>query len=302
MATAEGFNEILIAVVFSLNSSTYTHGRSPYQAVFGRLPRPVGDVISDHRALAISNEDTDPALRPELFRAEAISALMQLSASHAVKRALLRKTRNQNDVSRLQPGQAVAHWRVQGRARQHKKGSWCLGRFLAFDPDKRSCWIQVGRNSVRVGVNQLRAATGWEAWTPSKEDLQLLKDAKENVARGLWQDDSGPPPTEDQVMHIDEQLFDFHPRKAARLDDQQQLEQPMPATPALEPSQAIHHGYLASTGNPCSFAGRPNSSIPPGDPPTSTTTLYTAATHGAIYTQPPSITTFSRPQTNQHQH
>lgn len=35
--------EILVAVLFSMNSSTYTYGRSPYQAVFGRIPRPVGD-------------------------------------------------------------------------------------------------------------------------------------------------------------------------------------------------------------------------------------------------------------------
>ena len=138
VSTVEGLQDVLVACIFSLNSSTYSHGRSPYQAVFGRIPRPVGDLLSDNRALTITNTDHDPALRPELLRAEAITALMQISSSQAVKRALLRKTRNQNDLANLQPGQAVAYWRLQGRSRQHKKGSWCLARFLAYDPDKKS--------------------------------------------------------------------------------------------------------------------------------------------------------------------
>lgn len=146
-------NEILPAALFSMNSSTYTYGRSPYQAVFGRIPRLVGDLVSDNKSLAISTQ-THPeqhAIRPELLRAEAITALAQFTASQAVKS--LRKTRNMNELSHLQPGQTIAFWRMQGKSRQH------LGRFLAFDPDKKSCWIQVGKTSVRVGTTQLRPAT-----------------------------------------------------------------------------------------------------------------------------------------------
>ena len=250
-------DDILVAVLYSINSSTYSYGRSPYQAVFGRLPRPVGDLISDHHALSMTNLDHDPALRPELLRAEAVTALMQISSSQAVRRALLRKTRNKTDLSQLQPGQTVAYWRSQGRSRQHKKGSWCLGRFLAFDPDKKSCWLQVGKTSVRVSVSQLRTATGWENWTPSKEDIQLLRDAQKSVAQGLWMDETGQHPTEEEAMNVDQELFDFRPHKAARheadidlIDDEetpylelphqlppsvpQQLHQ-QPETPVLEP-------------------------------------------------------------------
>ena len=78
VSTVDGLNDVLIAAIFALNSSTFTYGRSPYQAVIGRVPRPVGDIISDPRGLAITNEDHDPALRPELLRAEAITALMQV--------------------------------------------------------------------------------------------------------------------------------------------------------------------------------------------------------------------------------
>ena len=253
-------DDILVAVLYSINSSTYSYGRCPYQAVFGRLPRPVGDLISDHHALSTTNRDHDPALRPELLRAEAVTALMQISSSQAVRRALLRKTRNRTDLSQLQPGQTVAYWRSQGRSRQHKKGSWCLGRFLAFDPDKKSCWLQVGKTSVRVSVSQLRTATGWENWTPSKEDVQLLRDAQKSVAQGLWLDETGQHPTEEEAMNVDQEIFDFRPHKAARHEaepdlmeeetpylDALQLPSSLPAQPQHQPETSALEPYNLAT-------------------------------------------------------
>ena len=138
--TKKHLDDILVAVLNSMNTSTYTYGRSPCQAVFGRIPRPVGDIVSDQHALTISPQANEEqgALRHELLRAEALSALAQFSASQAVKRALLRKTRNQKDPNQLQPGQAVAYWRMSGKTRQHKRGAWNLARFLAWDPDQKS--------------------------------------------------------------------------------------------------------------------------------------------------------------------
>lgn len=204
-------DEILVAALFSLNSSTYQYGRSPYQAVFGRVPRPIGDLISDNKGLLISPQlhPEQRSLQPELLRAEALSALAQFSASQTVKRAVLRKTRNQKDLHHLQPGQTVAFWRMQGRSRQHKKGSWNLARFLAFDPDRKSCWVQLGKTSWRIGTTQLRAAAGWENWTPSDEDIKLIKDAENNIARGLWLDETGAPPADEDAMNVDEEIFNF---------------------------------------------------------------------------------------------
>ena len=182
VATKEHLDDILAAALFALNSSTYTHGRSPFQCVFGRVPRPIGDLISDPKSLIISYNADHHLLQPEILRAEAVSNLMQLTSKQAVKRAILRKTRNQVELSSLLPGQPIAFWRWSTRARQHKRGAWCLGRFLALDPDKRSAWIQVGKTSVKVGNGQLRPAAGWEAWTPSQDDVQLLKNAERNLA------------------------------------------------------------------------------------------------------------------------
>ena len=219
-------NEILPAVLFSMNSSTYTYGRSPYQAVFGRIPRLVGDLVSDNKALAISTQPhpEQHAIRPELLRAEAIAALAQFTASQAVKRALLSKTRNMNELSHLQPGQTIAFWRMQGKSRQHKKGSWNLGRFLALDPDKKSCWVQVGKTSLRVGTTQLRPATGRENWTPSDADLKLIKQAENNIAAGLWLEDGAEGPDLEDEMNVDQELFQFRPTKMPRVAQKPQME------------------------------------------------------------------------------
>ena len=115
-------------------SCTFTHGRSPCQAVFGEIPRPIGDLISDPFSLVIS-----PLLHSYTTSGSSTGccdegfgrALCQFKH----QKALLRKTRRQQDLQGLQPGQAVAFWRWSGRSRQHKKGAWALARFISHDPD-----------------------------------------------------------------------------------------------------------------------------------------------------------------------
>ena len=132
VATRQHLGEIVIVALDALHSSTYTHGRSPYQAVFGRVPRPQGDLLSDSRSLIISPNHDRQLLQPELLRAqEEVSTLMQVTASQGVKRAILRKTRGQQELTNLQPGQPVAYWRWSTRARQRKRGAW-LGTLPRF--------------------------------------------------------------------------------------------------------------------------------------------------------------------------
>ena len=189
----EEMNKVLPAVTFSMNSSTYSYGRSPFQAVFGRVPRPLGDLSSDPRSLVLSPGEGEKRLAPELLRADALKALAEFNASSAVRRALLRKTRHQN-FDDFQPGQPLAYWRWSGRSRQHKKGAWSLGRFLSFDPDRKSLWLQVGTTTVKVASNQVRHACGWEEWTPSAEDMKILRDAEQSLKDSLWEDHTEEPP------------------------------------------------------------------------------------------------------------
>ena len=254
-------NNILTAVLHSMNNSTYSYGRSPCQAVFGRMPRPVGDLLSDEKALAITPplEGAQLSLRPELLRAEAVTALAQFSASQAIRRALLRKTRNQKDFSHLEPGQAIAFWRQSAKARQHKRGAWCLGRFLALDPDRKSMWVQVGKNSIRIGNTQVREAAGWETWTPTSDDLNFIRQAENNIAQGLWSDEVEDGPREEDAADIEADIFQFRRQFPQRLEDEPDV--PMIDTPGPPPQQTILN---QEQHMPHSMADVPQS-IPPGE-------------------------------------
>ncbi|CAE7467549.1 CML10, partial [Symbiodinium pilosum] len=134
-------------------------------------------------------------MRPEILRAEAMKALAEHTASSAIRRAVLRKAHHQQNLRDLQPGQAVAFWR------------WS-GRFVSHDPDNKSVWLQVNTTTVKVANNQVRVACGWEEWTPSPEDIAILKDAERNLRDNLWEDQREEPPTalEDATAELAGQL------------------------------------------------------------------------------------------------
>ncbi|CAE7309156.1 TY5A, partial [Symbiodinium microadriaticum] len=216
----EELNKVLPAITFSMNSSTYSYGRSPFQAVFGRVPRPLGDLSSDPRALVLTPEAGEKRLAPELLRADALKALAEFNSSSAIRRALLRKTRHQ-DTNDFQAGQPVAYWRWSGRSRQHKKGAWNLGRFLSFDPDRKSLWLQVGTTTVKIASNQARRAVGWEEWTPTTEDIKILRDAENNLKDAMWEDHTEEPPGELQEPSGETRHDMLPPPELPRLQKQQ---------------------------------------------------------------------------------
>ena len=97
----------------------------------------------------------------------------------------------------------MAFWRWSGRSRQHKKGAWCLGRFLSLDPDRRSIWVQVNNTTVKIANNQVRSACGWEEWTPSAQNIAILKDAEGNLRDNLWEYGVEEPPGDQQLLASD---------------------------------------------------------------------------------------------------
>lgn len=58
-------------------------------------------------------------------------------------------------------------------------------------------WVRSGNSSTLVSIEQLRAATGFEGWSPSEEDIKALKDSKisfeEHMLKDL-EDETGPQP------------------------------------------------------------------------------------------------------------
>ena len=197
--TFEDFDMALESAVRALNSMTYSHGRPPYMAVFGQIPRVGGGLLQDDRSL-VTHDPGQGAIRADILRADAMKALAEINTSQSLRRALLRKTATPHH-NQLLPGQNCAYWRWQNpRGRSTKKrGAWVVARFLSYDPDGRSAWLHSGTTTLQVSLEQLRAAYGFEQWQPSIEDIKALRDASSNIRQDLWQDhrSSAPPRDED---------------------------------------------------------------------------------------------------------
>ena len=198
------FDQALDSAVFALNSMTYTHGRPPYMAVFGQIPRIGAGLLQDDTAL-ICHPDQQGMVRPDILRAEAIKALADINTSQALRRALLRKTATTHAMD-LQPGQNCAYWRwqVPNKRSTKKKGAWIVARFLSYDPDGKSAWLHSGTTTVHVALEQLRGAVGFEQWQPTREDQQVLKQAANNIRQDLWQEHATTAPA------LEEDTYEYH--------------------------------------------------------------------------------------------
>ena len=220
--TIDDFDSALEASVHALNSMTYSHGRPPYMAVFGQIPRVGGGLLQDDRSL-VTHDAQPGVVRPDILRAEALKALAEINTSQSLRRALLRKTSTAHQHDLL-PGQNCAYWRWQnpkGRSTK-KRGAWVVARFLSYDPDGRSAWLHSGTTTLQVALEQIRSAYGFENWQPSKDDIKVLKDAAANLRQDLWQDHKASAPP------IDEDAYDY------QLD-----ELPQPSTTYHQPTTVL---------------------------------------------------------------
>eukprot|EP00434_Breviolum_minutum_P010232 symbB.v1.2.009030.t1/scaffold568.1/size186168/6 len=200
-STVDQCSALLAAACHAINAGIHTHGRSAYQAVFGRQPRLLGGNFNDPMALATSPStaqvEQSAGFRAEFIRCEALKRLHELDCSQHLRRALLRKTRT-TKIADLQPGQACAYWRWTRRGAK-KRGGWVMARFLSWDPSHvgKQAWLRTGASTTLVTAEQLRAAFGFEDWVPDKEDVKALKDAATKFESFL--DDRGPDPPQDQL-------------------------------------------------------------------------------------------------------
>ena len=197
--TLEEVPTIITAALHAANSSTFTRGRTAYQAVFGRIPRMPDAVLSNETCLASSSDLArmdNPAAKADMVRAEAIKHIVDLNVSKQLRRALLRRTQNTR-VPELQPGQQCAFWRWTKRGLK-KRGGWVVSRFLSWDPSypNKMAWVKTGTTTTLVTAEQLRPATGFEHWTPSREDIAALKQASTDFSQHMLEDQTGPAPVE----------------------------------------------------------------------------------------------------------
>ena len=221
-STVDDLEYLISPAIHSMNSFITNKGRSPFQAVFGRVPQMPGGLFTDQGALAES--PLDPGLNATLIRSEAIQYLSAMNADKGLRRALLRKTRN-TKVPDLQPGQRCSFWRWRKRGLR-KRGAWTTGRFLSWDPEQpgKQAWVRSGNSTILVATEQLREAIGFESWAPDERDVQALKDAMIDLKESVWQDERGLAP-ETADVEDDYDLQDYEPS--------------MPATPSMAPIDTV---------------------------------------------------------------
>ena len=242
---------ILIAACHATNQMAYTRGRSAYQAVFGRVPRLSNDLLTDGTTLTSSTQafdDPSSALRAELVRGEALKCLIDLNAQQQFRRAFMRKTRI-TKVPDLQPGQRCAVWRWSKRGIR-KRGAWLTARFLSWGPshEGKQAWVRLGASTTLVRSEQLRAAHGFEDWSPDEADIRALKDASRDFQQHLLEDGREAPPEGDEPDQAEADQKDLLPDA---FDGQPPPTPSMmvPATPipSIKPSIELPHGPTLTT-------------------------------------------------------
>jgi hypothetical protein len=187
-----------VAACFAKNSCTWSSGRPPFVAAFGRVPRMGMNLLSDRHGLIAGRTREQAQREADYLRAEAQQHLSAMSVDSNLRRALLRKS-TPNDPQELPVGSIAAYWRWTAKSGK-KRGGFKLARVLGRDPDNKSMWLQAGTNTVKVSPHQVRPALGFEHWNPSYQDIKALRTAADNLQHGVFQDEQLPQPPEGQEL------------------------------------------------------------------------------------------------------
>ena len=238
----EQMDLIAVAASFAKNACTWSSGRPPYIAAFGRIPRMGMDLISDQNGLVAGSTRSEVQHQAALLRAEAQQHLAAMAVDSGFRRALLRKSTNE-EILDVPIGAVVAYWRWTAKSSK-KKGGYKLARLLGRDPDGKSMWLQAGTNTIKVLPHQVRAARGFEEWNPDYEDIKALRSASDNLQSNFLQDETIPEPSDDdsQPQGVDhpEFLEDTVPTSDVQQlpDLLQQQQVPVPIPPQQQPQPA----------------------------------------------------------------
>ena len=201
---------VATAASFAKNACTWSSGRPPYIAAFGRIPRMGLDLLSDANGLVAGSTRSEVHQQASLLRAEAQQHLAAMSVDAGFRRALLRKSSTEQIVD-VSVGSVVAYWRWTSKSSK-KRGGFRLARLLGRDPDGKSMWLQAGTNTIKVAQHQLRIARGFEQWNPDHDDIKQLRAASDNLQSNFLQDESLPEPDRlsesgSQLQGIDQPEF-----------------------------------------------------------------------------------------------
>ncbi|CAJ1364137.1 unnamed protein product [Effrenium voratum] len=149
-------------------------------------------ILESPTGIINKQEHEDSIIKADLLRSEAIKCIAELNVNQSLRRALLRKTKR-TGITNLTPGDRCAFWRWR-KVGTKKRGAWTTARFLSWDSPGKTAWVRSGHTTILVTSEQLRAAVGFEQWTPSEEDIRCLKDASKSLKDTVFEDERGDGP------------------------------------------------------------------------------------------------------------
>jgi hypothetical protein len=211
----DDLDSAIMATDHAFNSSAKRCGRTPYAAVFGRVPRWPGELLSDETsAMQWHNLSAHDALQfGEEYRLDALRAFADRKVITAFKQSMMRKTVKAKDKDFCVPGARVGYWRDvgvrRGNGKRSKKEGYMIGTFVRWDERGENAIIAHGHRDVRVRRGQVREAVGWENWQPDEADLADLRAAEERLRQGIDPADmrqDGPHDDEPAEPEYDEDL------------------------------------------------------------------------------------------------
>ena len=120
-----------------------------------------------------------------------MKAFAETAASTQLRNAILRQTRRVPDD--YLPGQKVGFWRTQGRQGNRRKAGgatmrpgYLVGTVIGRQPPSEGSNIIVDFKGKQylVSPENCRPAVGFEHWTPTEEDVEILRHAEEDLREG----------------------------------------------------------------------------------------------------------------------
>ena len=176
-------NILVMMAAAAKNSLIRRAGASPAQWVFGRNPKLPGSLLSpggDIESCQL-HSDSEKLRHVEQVRTQAMMLFHQFESDNSLRTALLRKPRPARGP--FVEGQRVAYFRQknaldgEGTAEGYRQG-------VIVAVDGSSLWIRNNRGRlISASKEQVRQVFGEEEWwTPSVEDLRLLKNSDQDLA------------------------------------------------------------------------------------------------------------------------
>ena len=194
-ATVDEMKLIASMATFAKNTLSRRSGSSPCQWVYGRDPKIPSSLLSEPDCIEAKQviSDSEKLRQTENVRQTALHEYISFEHNEALRKAILRKSRPWRGP--IEIGQRIAYYRHKSQVDgEGSAEGYRQGLVIGADPGPTgSIWVRNNRGRiVQVAREQIRGIEGEELWSPSSDDLKMLKSAELDLS------DKHPPLAQDQ--------------------------------------------------------------------------------------------------------